>query len=56
MVFFWSGTNLKIMDPNDVVWNLNDIIILFAWNFSDEIINQLKNLGFEGKIIKNITE
>lgn len=49
---FWSGTNLKIMDPNDVVWNLNDIIILFAWNFSDEIINQLKNLGFKGKLLK----
>ena len=49
---FWSGTNLKIISPDKVIWDLNDVVVLFAWNFSNEIKNQLKKVGFKGKVLK----
>lgn len=49
---FWSGTDLQITNPNDVIWGINDVVVLFAWNFAEEIKKQLRKLGFEGKLLK----
>ena len=49
---FWTGTKLRISDPNQIIWRENDIVVLFAWNFFDEIKDQLLKLGFKGKILK----
>lgn len=49
---YWTGTNLRISDPDEIIWKENDIVVLFAWNFFDEIKGQLLKLGFRGKILK----
>ena len=49
---FIPGTSIKIKDPSDIQHDKPDYIFLFAWNFSDEIINDLKNnFNFNGKLI-----
>ena len=49
---FIPGTSIKIKNPSDIQHDKPDYIFLFAWNFSDEIINDLKNnFNFNGKLI-----
>ena len=46
------GTSIKIKDPIEILKDKPDYIFLFAWNFSDEIVDQLKEkYNFTGKII-----
>tara|TARA_Y100001954_G_scaffold33124_1_gene31369 strand:+ start:1622 stop:2845 length:1224 start_codon:yes stop_codon:yes gene_type:complete len=46
------GTSIKIKNPSDIQYDKPDYIFLFAWNFSKEIIGDLKNnFSFKGKLI-----
>jgi SAM-dependent methyltransferase len=49
---FWTGTEMRICSPKEINWQEGDIVVLFAWNFYDEIKHQLLKLGFRGKILK----
>ena len=51
---FTPGKNLKILKPIKKEIIKFDIIIIFAWNFYDEIKNYLKNIGFKGRIVKTL--
>jgi len=49
---FIPGTSIKIKNPSDIQYDKPDYIFLFAWNFSKEIIGDLKNnFSFKGKLI-----
>jgi|TARA_B100000378_G_C17913810_1_gene367149 hypothetical protein len=51
------GTGIKIKDPFEIKGDSPDYIFLFAWNFSKEIINDLRNnYSFKGKLIIPIPE
>ena len=50
---YTAGTNIKIIDPNDVEWSKHEVVIILAWNFYDEILNFLINNKFKGTIIKS---
>ena len=51
---FTPGKNLKILKPFKKEIIKFDIIIIFAWNFYEEIKNYLKNIGFKGRIVKTL--
>ncbi len=51
---FTPGKNLKILKPIKKEIIKFDIIIIFAWNFYEEIKNYLKNIGFKGRIVKTL--
>ena len=38
---FIPGTSLKIKNPNEIKKDCPDYIFLFAWNFKEEVINEL---------------
>ena len=49
---FSPGTNIQIMSPLEALKLNPDIIILLAWNFKDEIINELRQIyKWSGKVI-----
>ncbi|MEC7920730.1 MAG: methyltransferase C-terminal domain-containing protein, partial [Chloroflexota bacterium] len=49
---YLPGTSIKIKDPSEIQHYKPDYIFLFAWNFSKEIIDDLKNnFNFNGKLI-----
>ena len=49
---YLPGTSIKIKDPSEIQYDKPDYIFLFAWNFSKEIIDDLKNnFNFNGKLI-----
>ena len=51
------GTSLEIKDPVEIINDNPDYIFLFAWNFAEEIIKELKeNYNYKGKIIIPIPE
>ena len=51
------GTSLEIKDPVEIINDNPDYIFLFAWNFAEEIIKELKeNFNYRGKIIIPIPE
>ena len=47
------GSNIKIVSLTDAQKNFNniDVLLLLAWNFENEIVEEIKSLGFKGKII-----
>ncbi len=49
---YTPGSNLKIIKPSSTSLKKFNTIIVFAWNFYDEIKEELKKLKFKGKIIK----
>ena len=49
---YTPGSNLKIIKPSSTSLKKFNTIIVFAWNFYDEIKQELKKLKFKGKIIK----
>ena len=54
---FIPGTSLKIKNPNEIKKDSPDYIFLFAWNFKEEVINELKfKFNFKGKVIIPIPE
>ena len=49
---FTPGTEIPIVSPEDALRNDPDVILLLAWNFKDEIIEELKKkYNWKGKLI-----
>ena len=50
---FTAGSNIKIISLLEATKDIKNIevILLLAWNFQDEIIKEIKSLGFKGKVI-----
>lgn len=48
---FTSGSNIKILKPENKIIRSIDCVIILAWNFKDEIIRFLKRLKFKGIIV-----
>ncbi len=49
---YWSGSSLKIQNPASLTVSGDSIIIVFAWNFFDEIKSQMRNQNFDGKFLQ----
>jgi SAM-dependent methyltransferase len=50
---FTAGSNIPIVSYEDGIDEIKkvDLILLLAWNFQDEIIQELREAGFSGKFI-----
>lgn len=48
---FSPGTGIPIYARNYLKSHHVDYVVILAWNFSDEIINKLRDYGYEGKFI-----
>ena len=48
----WTGSTLVIRDPHTFDWTAVDVVVVFAWNFFDEIAAFLRGLGFKGRFLK----
>lgn len=48
---FSPGTGIPIYARNYLKSHSVDYVVILAWNFSDEIINKLRDYGYEGKFI-----
>ena len=48
---FTPGTHIKILKPSRSIINRYKLLIIFAWNFKEEIIQYLKKIKFKGEII-----
>lgn len=48
-----AGTDIPIVSPEEGLAELgsNDTVLLLAWNFRDEILDDLRGAGFEGQVI-----
>ena len=49
---FWTGTQILVSSPGAHDWGRIDVVVLFAWNFEQEIVAQLSHLGFRGRILR----
>lgn len=45
------GTDVRILPPADVLALRPDTVLLLAWNFRDEILDDLRRGGFRGRVI-----
>jgi hypothetical protein len=55
--YFSPGTHIKIKSPKESLEENPDVVLLLAWNFKDEIINELRNKhNFTGKVIVPLPE
>jgi len=48
---YTPGTNVLILSPEQALKENPDTIVILAWNFKDEIIDDLKEKGFSGNVI-----
>jgi hypothetical protein len=49
---FTAGTHIKIKDPKDVMTEEPNYVLILAWNFAEEIINNLKEkFNYKGGVI-----
>jgi SAM-dependent methyltransferase len=48
---FFTGNKLPVISPEELIDKNPDYILILAWNFSQEIIAELKEKGFKGKFI-----
>ena len=53
-----AGSNIPIVSFEEGLEYIEgvDILLLLAWNFKDEIINELRMSGFKGKFIIPLPE
>jgi SAM-dependent methyltransferase len=49
---YWTGSSIQIQSPVDVDWKKVDIVVIFAWNFFDEVSAVIRCAGFSGDIYK----
>lgn len=48
---YTPGTDLLIISPEEALKKKPDTVVILAWNFKDEIIEDLKEKGFKGSVI-----
>jgi len=48
---YTPGTDVLILSPDEALKISPDTIVILAWNFKDEIIDDLKEKGFKGNIV-----
>ena len=48
---YTPGTDLLIVSPEEALKKKPDTVVILAWNFKDEIIEDLKEKGFKGSVI-----
>ena len=48
---YTPGTDVLILSPDEAIKKNPDTIVILAWNFKDEIIDDLKENGFSGNVI-----
>jgi SAM-dependent methyltransferase len=48
---YTPGTNILILSPEDALARKPDTVLLLGWNFRDEILGRMKQLGFVGRVI-----
>ena len=48
---YTPGTDILIVAPEDALQEKPDTVVILAWNFKDEIIDDLKVRGFHGTVI-----
>jgi SAM-dependent methyltransferase len=48
---FTPGTDIPIVSPESALSEKPDTILVLAWNFRDEILGRLADLGFAGDVI-----
>ena len=49
--YYTPGTNIRVTSPADALSESPDTIVILAWNFKDEIIEDLRARKFTGKLI-----
>jgi hypothetical protein len=47
---FMPGSRIPIVSENHLVSDNPDFVVIFPWNLSDEIANQLKSLSSKGTV------
>lgn len=48
---YTAGTNIPVCSPDDMLNSNPDIILILAWNFKDEILDELRRRNFKGHIL-----
>ena len=50
---YTPGSNIIIKSPKYLEQNIDgiDLILILAWNFRDEIIKELKEIGYRGSVL-----
>ena len=48
---YTPGTDVLILSPEEALKEKPDTVVILAWNFKDEIIEDLKEKGFKGSVI-----
>jgi SAM-dependent methyltransferase len=48
---FTPGTDILIQTPEEALSRRPDTVLLLGWNFREEILGQMKELGFAGRVI-----
>lgn len=48
---YTAGTNIQIRSPKEVFALGQDVVVLLAWNFKDEIVEEIKYFGFKGEVV-----
>ena len=48
---FLPGTGIEVFSDDELIKRQPDFMLLLAWNFSDEIMNNLVKSGVKGKVI-----
>lgn len=49
---FLPGTGIEVFSDEELIKRQPDYAIVLAWNFFDEIITNVRNVGFKGKFIR----
>ena len=50
---YTPGSNIIIKSPKYLEQNIDgiDLILILAWNFRDEIVKELKEIGYSGSVL-----
>jgi hypothetical protein len=48
----WTpGTDIQVRSPEEALSCQPDTVLLLAWNFKEEILAELRQRGFRGKVL-----
>ena len=48
---YMPGNHIPIVNPQEIYNENPDIVLIFAWNFAESIIQRLRDGGYKGKCI-----